>query len=375
MDLAGFAKLYGMDGPFVSGYLDTHAQVEDAAARRETAWKNAVRVLSDAGVDDSTIRMLTPVVLDETPAGGTRVIIASSGQVHLARWLPTPPNGRAEVVVGPLPRLLPLIEAQSMWLPHVVVLADRRGADVLAYTDGDDQPTTATTGDVASWPTHKTGTGGWAAKRFDATVEESWDRSAKDVAGLVEKVARDVGARFVIGCGDEHAISLLRQHLPPALADNFVEVAGGGRHADGGDQYVAQRVDEVRLERAAGEHSAVLDRFSEARGQGGSAREGVTDVVAALQLGQVEILLLTDQFDGADEPIAFGPDPLQLAVDPQQLSDMGVERPQRAALVDVVIRASIGSGADVRVISSASPKAPSGGIGALLRYDVATDRS
>ncbi|MFL6239101.1 MAG: Vms1/Ankzf1 family peptidyl-tRNA hydrolase [Actinomycetes bacterium] len=375
MDLAGFAKIFSADGPFVSGYLDTHAQVEDAAAGRETAWKNAVRALTESDVDAATIEMLTPVVLDQAPAGGTRVVIASPGQLHLARWLPTPPDGGDDLVVGPLPRLLPLIEAQSMWLPHVVVLTDRAGADVLAYTDGDDHPRTATTGDVAPWPLHKTGTGGWAAKRFDASVEESWQRSAKDVAGLVEKVARDVDARFVVGCGDERAITLLRQHLPPALADNFVEVAGGGRHADGGSEHVAHRVDEVRLERAAAEHLAVLARFSEARGQGGGAREGVPDVIAALQSGAVETLLLSDQFDRVEESIVFGPDPLQLAVDPQELSDMGVERPQRAPLVDVVIRAAIGSGADVRVISSAAPDAPSGGIGALLRFDATSERA
>ena len=371
MDFAGLAKVYSADGPFVSAYLDTHAQVENGAAVRETAWKNAVRMLSESSVDDATIQMLTPLVLDETPAGGTRVIIASPSQIHIAKWMPTPPSGGDELVVGPLPRLLPLIEAQSTWLPHVVVLADRVGADVLAYTEGGDQPRIATTGDVAPWPVHKTGAAGWATKRYDASVEQSWEHSAKDVAGLVEKVARDVGARFVIGCGDQHAISLLRQHLPSTLRDSFVEVDGGGRHADGGDEYVAHRLDEVRLERAAAEHSMVLDRFSEARGQGGRAREGVTEVIAALQLGEVETLLLTDQFDRGDEPIVFGPDPRQLAVDPQQLSDMGVELPQWAPLVDVAIRASIiGAGADVRIVSSASAKAPADGIGALLRYDV-----
>src|SRR4051794_18202670 len=107
---AGFAKIFSADGPFVSGYLDTHAQVEDAAARRETAWKNAVRALTESDVDAATIEMLTPVVLEEAPAGGTRVVVASSGQLHLARWLPAPPDGGDEVVVAPLPRLLPLIE-------------------------------------------------------------------------------------------------------------------------------------------------------------------------------------------------------------------------------------------------------------------------
>ena len=71
-------------------------------------------MLSESSVDDATIQMLTPLVLDETPAGGTRVIIASPSQVHVAKWLPTPPRGGDELVVGPLPRLLPLIEASGL---------------------------------------------------------------------------------------------------------------------------------------------------------------------------------------------------------------------------------------------------------------------
>ena len=95
MDFAGLAKVYSADGPFVSAYLDTHAQVENGAAVRETAWKNAVRILSESSIDDATIQMLTPLVLDETPAGGMRVIIASPSQIHIAKWMSTPPMNRS----------------------------------------------------------------------------------------------------------------------------------------------------------------------------------------------------------------------------------------------------------------------------------------
>src|SRR5437763_14342473 len=118
MDFAGLAKVYSADGPFVSAYLDTHAQVENGAAVRETAWKNAVRMLSESSVDDATIQMLTPLVLDETPAGGTRVIIASPSQIHVAKWMPTPPSGGDEMDAAPLPRPHPGGEAQSTWPPH-----------------------------------------------------------------------------------------------------------------------------------------------------------------------------------------------------------------------------------------------------------------
>src|SRR5436190_7614478 len=257
MDFSPLEKIYTADGPFVSAYLDTHEDAEDGAARRETAWKNAARTLIDDGADGATVDAMTQAVLGPRPQGGARVLIASHGHVHLATWLPERRGGADLALVAELPRLLPLIEARADRIPHVVVLTDRLGADVLAFTEGDRPIDIKSTGDVAPWPVHKTGTGGWAAKRFDATVEEDWHRGAEQIAALVEKVSRDTQARLVIASGDERAITLLRQHLPHDLADSLAVVPGGGRRADGGDDVLARHVEEVVLEFAAREHSEI----------------------------------------------------------------------------------------------------------------------
>ena len=94
------------------------------------------------------------------------------------------------MTTGQLPRLVPLLDALTLQLPHVVVLADRAGADILAYTAG---PDPVETEQVQSdrWPLHKTGRGGWSTKRYDATVHNNWQDNAKDVAVTVEKIAAD----------------------------------------------------------------------------------------------------------------------------------------------------------------------------------------
>jgi len=370
MDLTRLAKLSTAVGPFISAYLTTFHDVENGAVTRKTAWDNVVRTLTESGVDESTITVLADSALTHPPQGGTRVVIASHGHVHLATWLTTPPPGGDEVTVGELPRLIPLIAARSDRVPHVVVLTDRLGADVYAFTDGDRPVEEASTGDVAPWPVHKTGTGGWAAKRFDASVEESWERSAEQVSTLVEKVARDVNAGLVIGCGDERALSLLREHLPQNLADGFVAIPGGGRHADGGDDRVAQRVEEVTLEYAARKHTEIAERFSEAMGRGEGARAGLDPVIEALQIGEVDTLLLTEEAWSADRDLGFGPDPQQLARSAQDLAAIGISDVRTAPLADVLVRAAVGIAAEVRVLSRESPYAPREGVGAVLRYDV-----
>jgi hypothetical protein len=200
MDPRTLAKLYAIDGPFVTIYLATPSDTEDAAAQLETRWKNVVRDLSAEGVDQQTIDALT-AARGEHGRGGTRVLVAAHGKVQLAISLPQPP-AQELLLTGQLPRLVPLLDAMTLQVPHVVVLADRTGADVLAYVAGPD-PVEADSVTTNRFPDHKVHAGGWSSRRYDHDVEETWELSARDLASLVERVAGDIDARLVIASGDE----------------------------------------------------------------------------------------------------------------------------------------------------------------------------
>src|SRR4051794_19365571 len=90
MDVGALTKLYGLEGPFTTIYLDTTSEVEDAAQQLEIRWKNVLRDLEQAGVDESTRDALTGV-RGEHGRGNTRVLVATPGSVHLAMSLPHPP--------------------------------------------------------------------------------------------------------------------------------------------------------------------------------------------------------------------------------------------------------------------------------------------
>jgi peptide subunit release factor 1 (eRF1) len=253
--------------------------------------------------------------------------------------------------------------------PHVVVLTDREGADVIAYPATGAEPAKEVSAQTAEWPVHKTGTGGWAAKRFEASVEESWERSAERVATLVDDVAQRVDPAVVVGSGDERAITLLRERLPAALQDAFVTVPGGGRHADGAGDEVSRRVAEAVAARAAQDEVEMLDRFAQARGRGEGAADGVAPVVRALQQAQVDTLLVAPKWHRSDRTAGYGPEVTQLAIDDSELDAMAVESPTRAPLVDVVLRATLGTDAQVVAISEDAESAPRDGMGALLRFE------
>jgi hypothetical protein len=364
MDVGALTKLYGLEGPFTTIYLDTFSETEDAAAQLEIRWKNVLRDLERAGVDEPTRQALTSA-RGQHGRGNTRVLVATAGTVHLAISLPQPP-AQEIVTVEPLPRLVPLLDALLLQVPHIVVLADRQGADVLAYTSGPEPEETASiTND--RFPQRKVKFGGWATKRWSNDVEESWEASASDVAGLVERVARDVDARVVIASGDERARQLIGQHLPTVLVDRYVEVEGGGRHADGSEDALADRIVEVLGNVVTDDTIELLEKYAEERGQHHRASEGVAATIEELRTSRVDTLILTDARD-AGRTAWVGPDPTHLAGSDQELRDLGVQAPVEAALDEALVRAALGTGAQVRFVGGGMEQSPAEGVGAILRY-------
>jgi hypothetical protein len=370
MDSSDLAGLYELDPPVVTAYLPMQPDVPDADARLDIAWKDLVRELAQRDVDAATIGAIEHARGSGPVDGTTRVIVASGGAVRLDETLAEPPV-RARVTVGPLPHLLPLVEWRETRRAHVVVLADRAGANVLAFPARAERPTTELSAETADWPAHKTGVGGWAAKRYDASVEESWERSAKRVAELVERAASEVNPELVVASGDERALSLLTEQLPTRFRDRFVIVPGGGRHDDGSEPETWRRVAEAVAEQVAHDELELLGRFAEARGRGEGAVEGRARVVEALQRSQVATLLVSRGLPDQDGELHYGPAPGAIALQRADLEAMGVTAARTGPTVDVLMKAAIGGGAGVLVVSDDAPDAPAQGVGALLRFDLA----
>lgn len=364
MDADAVRALYDHPGPFVSVYLDTTSATEDAATQLDLRRKNLRRELAEAGVDDATVAAVDGQLTDHA-GGNTRVVIAAGGRVLLATSLPEPP-ARELVAVAPLPRLVPLLAAWTARVPHVVVLADREGGDVLAYTSGPD-PAEVGRADANAWPVHQTGGGGWSSKRYDNTVHNSWEQSAREVAELVERVAKDIGTELVIGSGDTRALALLREHLPEALGEQFTVVEGGGRHVDGSDEKVAERVVGAVADFATARTLRLLTRFADERGMAERAADGAAATVQALRMAQVGTLLLTDALEPG-RTAWFGAAPTDVALARDELEGLGVEAVDGDVLPEVLLRAALGTGAEVRFLTGAPAEAPSAGVGALLRY-------
>lgn len=366
MDVTEIAKLYTAHGPFVSLYLNTPAAVENAAQRLDLVWRSTRKDLLDAGADEATVDALEGAVKDDRTEGDSVVAFASHGSLLYSRRLPEE-LGREVAVYGGLPYVTPLLSWRQTRVPHVVVLADRTGAEILAYVD-ETEPVVSQEVQGSHDVIRRVQPGGWSQLRYQHRAEDSWEGNAREVVDEIDRVARSVGAQAILVGGDVHAVRLIQEHLPEA-SKGLVHVleSGGGRANDGGAPFTAaeivDRMGAFALERL----ERVIDEFQEERGQGDRATDGVRPTVEAIRKAQVGTLLIHDDPDD-QRMLWYADDPALVACDRADLDGLA-DHCEQGRLADVLIRAAAGTGADVIVVpGSDGTGIPNEGCGAILRY-------
>ena len=383
MHHAEIARVFDADGPFTSVYMDTEGDVEQAADRVALRWKNLRGALLAAGVPEATVAAIDPLVEGSHTAGKTLAVIAAVDGPRYSANLPDPPPRETLLRHGALPDVVPLLAAGQAAVPHVAVLTDRTGADMAARV-ADDVARAERVEGRATPHIHKPQAGGWSQPRYHHRAEALWESNAGEVAEALARLVDQVRPRFVAVAGDVRAIQLLREHAPKRVRE-LLQVVGG---EFGSLAAVFAEADKLVRATVEADNQAVLDRFAQERGQADRAVEGAAATLAALALSQVDTLLLTGLFLDDERTAWFGPAPTDVAADRATLADLGVAEPVEGRLVDVAVRAALGTGAAVRVLDPADrtrpaegrgethdappppAAAPAEGLGGLLRFAV-----
>ena len=355
------AELDSIAGPFVTVYLNTESAIENAEQRAEQRWKTLRAELAESGAPDSALEAVDPIVGGAHQWGECLAVIATSeGLAHVEHgpFGPTQDLGR----VAPLPSLAGIIEWRQLAPPHVTVLADRQGADLIAVRIG--MPEISVEAGGATDPLTKSSPGGWSQRRYQQRAENTWAENAEDAAQQLMKLIDAVEADLVVAAGDVRALQLLREALPQQALD-LLRVVEGGRGADGSKEEITEEAAELVRTAANEATEALLEKFREEKGQQDKAVDGAGPTAEALSMGQLHVLLVGAEPD--DDRLAwFGPDPIPVSVERQPLTDLGVDSPQEGRLVDVLIRAALATGAGVRIIPPVG--GPAEGVGGLLRW-------
>lgn len=350
------------EGPILSLYLPLQPDVENAARKSEAEWKAARQRAEAAGAPEPILEAIDPLVPDAHRHGRCLAVVANATGVLHAEHGPTAPPA-TRLAWAPVASLAPIIEWRQSQPPHLLVLADRTGADLVAFI-GHESLERREAGDVDDHPIRKVHPGGWSQRRFQQRAEHTWENNAEAVVEELARMAKQFDVRLIVAAGDVRAIELLQGDLPEDLRDRFTTVAGG--RADGTDQEAIEEEARRQVEVLVDQETAmVLEKLREEVGQKDLAVEGNDSTLEALTKAQVATLLVSD--DPEDDRSAHcTSEPIPVAATEHRLEELGVEPRTEARLVDVAIRAALGTGASVRIVPAESGVADN--VAALLRW-------
>jgi hypothetical protein len=366
MNLDFLRPLFDRPGPWVSVYLDATRASENADHEVDLRWRALREQLEQQGADADTLDAVRSA-LDEHPYQPGRyglAVFARAGEASLVETLPAPPPAD-EAYFGPLPHAMPLVAQRGEEVPYVRVLADRTGADLDALSVGG-APRHRTVTGGATFPLRKVQAGGWSHRRYQQAVEESWKHNADDVAAAAVQLAEAVGAEVVVAGGDVRAVQTLAGRLPKRWQDRLVQTDAGARHA-GADEAALDDVTIQAIADIADRNTRdAIDRYQAQRGAG-QASTGLTDVVARLQRGQVDTVLLVNDPSSTDTLWIDPDDPTLVSVDDHVLREAGVQNPLKVRADAALLRAIAGTGAHL-ILVGAEEVPLNDGIAGVLRY-------
>jgi hypothetical protein len=355
-------ELVRRPGPFLSLYLNTERDVENAAQRSRMRWKTVRSDLDALDVPGAVLERIDEIVPEAHLEGDGLAVLADGNEIlHVEHG---PAVGQTdEASWGPIPRVLPVIRWRQSEPTYVVVLTDRTGADLFGFRRGSPEVHAEVAGehDVI----RKVQSGGWSQRRYQQRAEDSWEQNAEQVAERVTRLVDRITPVFVAVAGDVRAVQLLRESLPERVLELVHVISKEIPRKLEEHHPVPEDVWALVQQHVRETTEGLLARFEEERGQHDKAAEGADATARALAQAQAAVLLIADTPDD-DRTLWFGPDPVLLAPTDRELKELGVDSPEEGPARDVLVRAALGTGAGIRVVDDAGRLAD--GIGALLRW-------
>lgn len=368
MDVSFLQPALTTRGPFATVCADVSHTTENAANELDLRVRALTEQLGKDGAPDAVVEAARGRLLEGNDGGvagtlrGRAVVVSFDGNVVLDQPLVDRP--RTETADwSPQPDLLPVLRQLPGRVPHVVVLIDRIGADILvAGRPGEPPHREEVEGD--SFHLRKVKVGDWAHDHWQNSAEDLWDRNAAQVAEHIGSYVRRLGMAFVLVAGDVRARQHLLDNAPAAWKDLVVQMEEGGRAAGADREPVFRREAELVAEHEAREDARVAEQIASASAHGLSVT-GTALVVEALRKGQVETLVLADEQD--DEQLFVGGSPLELGTGQGDMAALGVRDAHAVPADRALLAAAVASDAGVVVLPRGA--LPGGiAVAAILRY-------
>ena len=277
-------------------------------------------------------------------ANGVAVFACEASGLFEAVQLDAPIEDHS-LFLGPVPHVYPLARVVDQYPRYVALLVDTNSARMFVFSLG----TVETERQISNAKTRRTSMGGWSQARYQRHIENFHLLHMKEVISVLDRVVRDEAINQIVVSCDEVAKPLLTEQLPKHLAAKVVDIV----HLDikaSQKQILTDTLDALR-ERDGETDVARVATLLNAWGASGLGVVGPDDTLQALELRQVEELLITAR-----------PDELQPATAAQDGDRLNLAN-------DLVAKAQQND-ARIRFIEDPALLEEVGGVGAILRFRI-----
>lgn len=297
MQLSEVRTAYEGPGPYATVYMEGRRPAEDSSQQVRLRWAELRRRLDEAGADDRTLSALDEAVLaeeaGEVQRDGRVLVSTSDGLVLDQAWDAALGAGDAAHLTDD-PELGAYVRERARSTRMLVAVADQRGAVIrqVVVTDSHDIDHRGQTQvEGSDEPVHKPREGALSHKQIQRRRDEVVKQNVREVAEHIEAAARRFHPDLVVLAGEVQGRTALRDEMPPALQDAYVEVDAGGISDEGAEEALAQELRRLAAELSDQRAEARSEQYRSARPHG-LAVDGSTQVSRALEMGAVQAVLL-----------------------------------------------------------------------------------
>jgi peptide subunit release factor 1 (eRF1) len=369
--LAALARVAG--APVVTVYLNTRWSDEHQRERvrgfvRHEA-KRARQDTRDAALLDDLawVEAEAERVIDQARfADASGIALFASGPLGLREVVPVGVPFDDAFFVGDRPVLTPLTEVLDEAPATLVVFIDGTSARLIPV-DGARRGEEVTLQHAVERRHRR---GGWALlaqSRYQRQIEQQRARHFEAVAAAVSGLVQDQTTEHIVLAGESRAVAALREHLPPAITARIVGTVSAARHEAAAE--LADRAALLIAETHRADEDRAVERLITDAAKNGRAVVGVTPTVEAVMRGAVHRLYVLK--DLADRARACRECGGLFEVTREQCARCAAPT-QDVKLTDALVERVLAAGGDVEVVPGHPDLARAGGVGARLRYPLAT---
>ena len=358
------------DLPVLSLYLDM--QADDQGKRRfdsflRKAFTERQKTFPSGtparlSFDEDVERINTFLAEDAERSTNGLVIFACHGASLFETIQMNVPLDDHWLFIGSVPHLYPLARVNDQYPRYAALLVDTNSARLFVFSLGAAETEQA----VQNVKTRKTSMGGWSQARYQRHVENFHVQHVKEVVDVLDRVVREESINHIVVSCDDVAKPLLMEQLPKHLTEKIVDIVRMDiKTAD--HEVLSQTLEALRAKDAATDQECVEAMIGAWRG-GGLAVVGPEDTLKALEMGQVEELVI------AAAPSVLRPMDSESSVPRPVNVDTSAPNAdldtERLKLADELVTKAQATAARIRFVENSDLLSEVGGVGALLRFKI-----